>query len=444
MLVPPENFGIVETGIYRSTKLESENFPFLQTLDLKSIIILDTEKPPRSLSNFLENNPSLQFFNLGGLKISNHQHTGITSKVDQEDIDRDVELRINNFSFNTPKTFASTISLTRKDQWMLIEKNIVLKTFEIMFNKKNYPMLVIDSSATLIGILRKIQKWNFNSILNEYRIYSGMSTKNNYYAETFLELVQVELIPYEHQSRSRRNSRGNTNMYLRTNSIDLENGEMSEASDANTLDEDYEAVADDDEDDDFYDDLDDDLLSASPQIPANLLKLVEQGNNNSNNNSRDQRKRLNSMDGKRSSFHRTNSFHNSPSMSGEHFLSMRVNNSNHNRRRSSTHENSFNMYKNMKFRNTNTKSPSASASGIGEATSTSPILRRRLSLSRSNSHVEFNTLVDFKYYHNLQKYPKTFQNVSVLKIKLPAEYKLPEWFIAGRNLWEREYQRLNS
>ena len=61
MLVPPENFGIVETGIYRSTKLESENFPFLQTLDLKSIIILDTEKPPRSLSNFLENNPSLQF-----------------------------------------------------------------------------------------------------------------------------------------------------------------------------------------------------------------------------------------------------------------------------------------------------------------------------------------------------------------------------------------------
>ena len=40
-------------------------------------------------------------------------------------------------------------------------------------------------------------------------------------------------------------------MYLRTNSIDLENGEMSEASDANTLDEDYEAVADDDEDDDF-------------------------------------------------------------------------------------------------------------------------------------------------------------------------------------------------
>ena len=98
------------------------------------------------------------------MKISNHQHTGITSKVDQEDIDRDVELRINNFSFNTPKTFASTISLTRKDQWMLIEKNIVLKTFEIMFNKKNYPMLVIDSSATLIGILRKIQ--NGTSILS--------------------------------------------------------------------------------------------------------------------------------------------------------------------------------------------------------------------------------------------------------------------------------------
>lgn len=441
MLVPPENFGIVEPGIYRSTKLESENFPFLQTLDLKSIIILDTEKPPRALRTFLENNPNLQFFNLGGLKISNHQHTGITSKVDQEEIDRDVELRINNFSFNDPKTFANTMSLTRKDQWMLIEKNIVLKTFEIMFDKKNYPMLVIDSSATLIGILRKIQKWNFNSILNEYRIYSGMSTKNNYFAETFLELLQVELIPYEHQSRSRRNSRGNTFMGLRANSIDIENGEMSEASDANTLDEDYEAVADEEDDDDFSDDLDDDLLSASPQIPANLLKLVEQG---SNTNSRDQKKRLNSMDGKRSPYQRNNSFQNSPSMNGEHFLSMRINNSNHNRRRSSTHENTYNMYKNMKFRNNNTKSPSTSGTFGGDTPSTSPILKRKVSLSRSNSHVEFNTLVDFKYYHNLQKYPKTFQNVSVLKIKLPADYKLPDWFIAGRNLWEREYQRLNS
>ncbi|RCK64052.1 Protein OCA4 [Candida viswanathii] len=440
MLVPPENFGIVEAGIYRSTKLESENFPFLQTLDLKSIIILDTEKPPRALSNFLENNPNLQFFNLGGLKISNHQHTGITSKVDQEDIERDVELRINNFAFNTPKTFANTLSLARKDQWMLIEKNIVMKTFEIMFNKKNYPMLVIDSSATLIGILRKIQKWNFNSILNEYRIYSGMSTKNNYYAETFLELIQVELIPYEHQSRSRRNSRGNSNMYLRTNSIDTETGDMSEASDANTLDEDYEAVDDDDEDD-YYDDLDDDILSASPQIPANLLKMVEQGSTSS----REQRKRLNSLDGKRSPYQRNNSFHNSPSMSGggEHFLSMRINNSNHNRRRSSTQDNSYNMYKNMKFRN-NTKSPSVGSSGGPETPGTSPILRRKMSLSRSNSHIEFNSLVDFKYYHNLQKYPKTFQNVNVLKIKLPPEYKLPDWFIAGRNIWEREYQRLNS
>ena len=123
MLVPPENFGTVESGIYRSTKLESENFPFLQTLNLRSMVILDTEKPPRSLNNFLEANPSLQFFNLGGMKISNHQHTGIVSKGDQDDVDM---ARGTSLSLNTPKNFFSSISLNRKDQWMLIEKNIVI------------------------------------------------------------------------------------------------------------------------------------------------------------------------------------------------------------------------------------------------------------------------------------------------------------------------------
>ncbi|EMG49545.1 hypothetical protein G210_5660, partial [Candida maltosa Xu316] len=350
MLVPPENFGIVEVGIYRSTKLESENFPFLQTLNLKSIIILDTEKPPRALNNFLESNPNLQFYNLGGMKISNHQHTGITSKADNEDGDQDVESRINNFSFNTPKNFGNSMSLNRKDQWMLIEKNIVLKAFEIMFNKKNYPLLLIDSSGTLIGILRKIQKWNFNSILNEYRIYSGMSTKNNYYAETFLELVQVELISYEHQSRSRRNSRGSTSMGVRSNSIDTEPGELSESSEIINGDDDYDAIDDEDEDD--LDDLDDELLSASPQIPANLLKLVEHGNNNS----KDQKRKMSSIDIKRSPYNRNNSFSHSPSYTGEQYLSLRTNSSSvntnsHNRRRSSTQDNSFPMHRNLKFRN---------------------------------------------------------------------------------------------
>ena len=196
-------------------------------------------------------------------------------------------------SLNTPKNFFSSISLNRKDQWMLIEKNIVMKAFEIMFNKKNYPLLIIDSSATLIGVLRRIQKWNFNSILNEYRIYSGMSTKNNYYAETFLELVQVELIAYEHHSTSRRNSRGNNSMCMRSNSIDTDNGDLSETSDVNNFDDDYDAI--EDEDDEDLDDLDDELLSASPQIPANLLKLVEQGNNSN----REPKKRLSPVEGRK-------------------------------------------------------------------------------------------------------------------------------------------------
>ena len=63
-------------------------------------------------------------------------------------------------------------------------------------------------------------------------------------------------------------------MCMRSNSIDTDNGDLSETSDVNNFDDDYDAI--EDEDDEDLDDLDDELLSASPQIPANLLKLVEQ------------------------------------------------------------------------------------------------------------------------------------------------------------------------
>lgn len=224
MLVSPENFGIVEPNVYRCSKLEVENFQFLETLNLKSIILLDAENPPRSLSKFLDEN-KIDLYSLGDLKISNHQHTGMSSKTDLDDFTIENDELTSNTSTRS-STSASTqqqqqqdhslqsqqtyvdpltpmpiISRNSRDQWMLIEKNIIIKSFEIILNNKRHPILVVDSTATLIGILRKIQKWNFNSILNEYRIFNGTSTKNNYFAETFLELISIELIPYENRKR---------------------------------------------------------------------------------------------------------------------------------------------------------------------------------------------------------------------------------------------------
>ncbi|KAI3406804.2 hypothetical protein KGF56_000409 [Candida oxycetoniae] len=538
MLVSPENFGVVEPGIYRCSKIEVENFQFLETLILKSIVILDAEKPPRLISNFIELH-KIELYSLGDLKISNHHHTGISSKTDLEDYE--LESSINNSNNNnnnnnsssssgnsnnngdtgssssktsshfpnqgmpTTKIPIASFSLaprTTRDQWMLIEKNIIVKTFELMLNNKRHPILIVDSTATLIGILRKIQKWNFNSILNEYRIFNGTSNKNNYFAETFLELISVELIPYENRKRSPFSSRRNSMARSRHSSgqaqlLQLQrnlgahsadcNGEeqfgkrISRVSSSGDLgpDGDAEEVAiaediddadankeednedgDDDDDDDEYeddeydslddmDDMDDDLLSASPQIPENLLKFVEQrrhdkqsviinGQNSVDNDSENgfsssprtiQSPNLTNSLGPTS---RNNSFTNN-----ESYLNVVRG---MDRRRSSGE-----IIKNIKFRNNAQHRPSLE--------STSPILLKRKSSRRSsflasdennNNNNNNNKVVDFVYYKNLHKHPIKFENVGTIRLKLPPEHRLPEWFVKGRDFWEKNYKSMNN
>ncbi|ESR41823.1 hypothetical protein CICLE_v100128102mg, partial [Citrus x clementina] len=53
VLVPPPNFSMVEEGIYRSGFPQSSNFPFLQTLNLRSIIYLCPEPYPEENLKFL-------------------------------------------------------------------------------------------------------------------------------------------------------------------------------------------------------------------------------------------------------------------------------------------------------------------------------------------------------------------------------------------------------
>ncbi|XP_052728738.1 tyrosine-protein phosphatase DSP5 isoform X2 [Vigna angularis] len=53
VLVPPPNFAMVEDCIFRSSFPTSSNFPFLQTLNLRSIIYLCPEPYPEENLEFL-------------------------------------------------------------------------------------------------------------------------------------------------------------------------------------------------------------------------------------------------------------------------------------------------------------------------------------------------------------------------------------------------------
>lgn len=49
MLVPPSNFGMVEEELYRSGAPDLINLPFLEKLQLKSLLWLAPEEPDRQL-----------------------------------------------------------------------------------------------------------------------------------------------------------------------------------------------------------------------------------------------------------------------------------------------------------------------------------------------------------------------------------------------------------
>lgn len=435
MLVPPNNFGLVENGIYRCTKLESDNFQFLQTLNLRSLILLDAEKPPRLLFSFLQDN-NIELFNLGGLKISNHHHhTGGENKESG-----DTNIATVSSALSIPTTSSSSSS----SQWMLIEKNLIVKAFELILNKSKYNVLVVDSTSTLIGILRKIQKWNFNTILNEYRIYCGPSNSNNYYAETFLQLIQPQLISYELDQLYKKASDSKTEFSSESTSklssplmnpvSKLSSAESIAklASSPTPLPENITAEFDtttfDDTDVQSIDDdeIDDDLLSASPQIPANLLKLVEQRKTEPKDIDSDSDISPSTSPQIIKSSSRKNSFGND----------MLLSSSIHDRRRSSIDSKSI-LMSNNKFRNRN--------SSLKNSLDSSSFSFKRMRERTPSIDIEIlKQRYDYKYYKNLSKYPSTYENVKVIKLKLPPESKLPSWFCRGRAQWEESYRKLNE
>lgn len=54
LMNPPEQFGIVEPGIYRSDMLQQPHFTYLKQFGFKTLVMLSPELPNRVTSNFIE------------------------------------------------------------------------------------------------------------------------------------------------------------------------------------------------------------------------------------------------------------------------------------------------------------------------------------------------------------------------------------------------------
>ncbi|XP_059665591.1 tyrosine-protein phosphatase DSP3-like [Cornus florida] len=147
VLVPPTNFSMVEDGIYRSGFPQPSNFPFLETLNLKSVICLCTEPYPQENLEFLQSH-GVQLFKFGieGTKEQN------------------------------------------------IPRETITEALKILIDVRNHPVLIHcrrgkHRTGCLVGCLRKLQNWCISSVFEEYKHFAGTKTRST--DLSFLEAYNV-------------------------------------------------------------------------------------------------------------------------------------------------------------------------------------------------------------------------------------------------------------
>jgi len=153
VLIPPLNFGMVENDLFRSGQPNELNFPFLEKLNLKTVIWLAPEEPSEAYQNFLDDH-NIESLHLG---LSDHY----------------------------------------QNPWNPVSEDMVIEAVSIILDKKYYPLFVCCNlgrhrTGTVIGCLRKVQHWNLTSILEEYRRFAGQ--KVGLSNEQFIELFDIDLV----------------------------------------------------------------------------------------------------------------------------------------------------------------------------------------------------------------------------------------------------------
>ncbi|RZC83641.1 hypothetical protein C5167_046434 [Papaver somniferum] len=127
----PENFAIVETGIYRCSFPNSSNFPFIETLNLKSILCLCPEPYPEENTKFLQSkNVKLFQFGLQGTKKESVSDDTITEAV------------------------------------------------KVLLDVRNHPILIHckhgkHRTGCVVGCYRKVKNWCLSCVLKEYQRFAG-------------------------------------------------------------------------------------------------------------------------------------------------------------------------------------------------------------------------------------------------------------------------------
>ena len=128
------------------------NFSFLQTLRLKTAVYLSLDPPAQILSEFLK--------------------------------EQGIELR-------------QMVGGENTNVGQRISEKLVLDALHVLLDPDAYPLVVMCNlgrhrTGTVIGCLRRLQKWSLSSIFDEFRRFTASNSSSMH--EQFIELFDTELV----------------------------------------------------------------------------------------------------------------------------------------------------------------------------------------------------------------------------------------------------------
>ncbi|KAJ8636089.1 hypothetical protein MRB53_010356 [Persea americana] len=152
--IPPLNFSMVDTGVFRSGFPNVSNFSFLETLGLRSILYLCPEPYPE---------PNLEFLKSNGIRL--------------------FEFGIEGY----------------KEPFVNIPEDTVREALKVVLDVRNHPILIHckrgkHRTGCVVGCLRKLQRWCLSSVFDEYQRFAAAKARIS--DQRFMELFDVSSLKH--------------------------------------------------------------------------------------------------------------------------------------------------------------------------------------------------------------------------------------------------------
>lgn len=150
------NFRTVDKGVFAGGIPFPNNYEFLKTLNLKTVIVLSPECLDEKTAKFFTDN-NIEIINCHD-RINWDDLQGLFPVADE----------------------------------------IVTEALQVMSNKDNLPLLVMCRTGTnltgvVVACLRKLQQWSLAAIVEEYRRFAGLSRLQKQH-EQFVQIFDTDLI----------------------------------------------------------------------------------------------------------------------------------------------------------------------------------------------------------------------------------------------------------